>query len=411
MCKFVHQNRFALLTTGVMRSVPTAALECLVDVKPIKIYGESLAINTMHRLKNNHTWSGRILRGNLKRPTHTGVSEDLGGTIPALSYPCDFLKNRPLQQLNFEVIIPTKEQWGINGEPVMACGDVHCYTDGSRHNNNTGCAYVIYYEGESWEDKIPLGSMSSVFQAEVLALSEAALTMSLVWDTKKSINIYSDSLSAIEAIRSYWQMTNLVSECLDNLIALGHLHQLKLVWIPAHAGFHGNEEADALAKEAASETVMGPEPILPVSRSLVLAAILKWAALQHENHWRKAGCKTTKELISLPSENTWKKTLSLCSRTQLRNFIHIITGHSYLQAHLFKIRAVDSDQCTLCENEAETSLHFLGRCDRHAQTRFMLLGKSILSGDEIKNTTPSSLLFFIRSTGRLDLGRTGGTQA
>lgn len=404
------QRLALLLTSGVMRSVPTAALECLTDVKPIKIYGESLALNTMHRLKNNHLWSGRTHRGNLKRPTHTGISEDLGAAIPALSYPCDFEKNRPLKQLNFEVIIPTKEQWEINGEPVMACGDVHCYTDGSRHNNNTGCAYVIYYEGERWEDKILLGSMSSIFQAEVLALSEAASAMSLAWDTKKTINIYSDSLSAINAIRSYWQMTNLVNECLDNLIALGHLHQLKLIWIPAHVGLYGNEEADALAKEAASQTPIGPEPIMPVSRSLVLAAILEWTILQHENHWQRAGCKTTKELISLPSVNTWKKTLSLCSRTQLRDFIHIITGHSYLRAHLFKIRAVDSDQCTLCENEAETSLHFLGSCDGYATTRFTRLGKSILSGDEIKNTTPSSLLSFIRSTGRLNLGRMGGTQ-
>ena len=93
-------------------------------------------------------------------------------------------------------------------------------------------------------------------------------------------------------------MTSLVNECLDNLIELGNLYNVKLAWIPAHKGFHGTEEADKLAKEAALCVTVGPEPFLPLSKSSVTSSIREWAETNHRKLWRDSSCRTTTHISS-----------------------------------------------------------------------------------------------------------------
>jgi len=52
--------------------------------------------------------------------------------------------------------------------------DLVCFTDGSHHDGRTGAAFTVSYDGEFASELIPLGVNASVFQAEVLAISNLA---------------------------------------------------------------------------------------------------------------------------------------------------------------------------------------------------------------------------------------------
>ena len=78
---------------------------------------------------------------------------------------------------------------------------------------------------------------------------KTAIDKVMIYKLKK-ITIFSDSLSAIEGIQSYYSKNPVVLE----IQAALHKLELKkieitLCWIPAHIGIKGNEEADIAAKE------------------------------------------------------------------------------------------------------------------------------------------------------------------
>lgn len=68
---------------------------------------------------------------------------------------------------------------------------------------------------------------------------------------------------------------------------------------------------------------------------------------------------------------------------------------------------VDSNLCPTCEVEEESSLHFLGRCDGFVVARLDVLEGQLLTLEELRGATPTSLLKYIRSTGRLRPGPYG----
>ena len=124
----------------------------------------------------------------------------------------------------------------------------HCeiYTDGSKINNRTGCAYVV--NGIPY--KIRLTKYSSVFSAELFAILKSLKFIKN--NNNNAFVIYSDSLSAIESIKSNGNrhLTNIkISEILNKI----HNKTIVFEWVPSHVNITGNEIADIAAKEATAE--------------------------------------------------------------------------------------------------------------------------------------------------------------
>ncbi|GFX02749.1 RNase H domain-containing protein [Trichonephila clavipes] len=129
------------------------------------------------------------------------------------------------------------------------------YTDGSsdRSLSNGGAGIILLLpDGNNYKHKINTGIIASNFTSELVAIREALLLYQQNphdIDSTEGLVIFSDSKSAIEAIRN--GETNI--SC-DIITLLEQLHNKRksciLQWIPAHVNIEGNECADSLAKEA-----------------------------------------------------------------------------------------------------------------------------------------------------------------
>jgi ribonuclease HI len=95
-----------------------------------------------------------------------------------------------------------------------------------------------------------VGSLSTIFSAEVMALlrcTELLLTKNLM---RGRIHICSDSRAAFAKTTTE---SSLAWECMQVLEKLSKSKKVTLMCIPGHQGIRGNEEADRLAKEGAVE--------------------------------------------------------------------------------------------------------------------------------------------------------------
>ena len=121
------------------------------------------------------------------------------------------------------------------------------YTDGSKSNTGVGAASVF----PDSVTKIGLPLNTSVFTAELTALEAALGNISSA--NVKSVTIFSDSRSALDAINQFSPKNHLVrniQQKIHQIITSGC--KIEICWIPAHIGIKGNEEADQAAKEASS---------------------------------------------------------------------------------------------------------------------------------------------------------------
>ncbi|XP_073989695.1 uncharacterized protein [Rhodnius prolixus] len=122
-----------------------------------------------------------------------------------------------------------------------------------------------------------------------------------------------------------------------------------LQWIPSHCGLSGNEEADRLAKLSAKMTQPeGPIPFETTSRICRTKAKKRTAelhtTLSEGKRW------------AIMRDNVLPKNLP---RSVAVACFRLVTGHDYLQAHLFKIGVVDNPNCVLCGNGPMTGDHLL----------------------------------------------------
>lgn len=119
------------------------------------------------------------------------------------------------------------------------------YTDGSKDESNTGCAYVH----NDLCKQFLLPNQFSIFSAELFAILQALQYINN--SNLYNIVIATDSLSSIQAIIGP-DTKNITAvnarNAIEQIIANGK--QIKMMWIPGHCGIAGNEKADSAAKTA-----------------------------------------------------------------------------------------------------------------------------------------------------------------
>ncbi|XP_048483908.1 uncharacterized protein LOC125490015 [Plutella xylostella] len=157
---------------------------------------------------------------------------------------------------------------------------VNIYTDGSKIDGKVGAALSIWNgAGQIKAIKLKLSPHCTVYQAELLAICRATR---VIKDRKEeSFGIYSDSRSALETIANNYAPHPLAVETRCNLNQCKLQNkQVSLFWIKAHAGLEGNEQADALAKQAAKDMKCKPHydqcPVSFVKRQIRMDSLEEW---------------------------------------------------------------------------------------------------------------------------------------
>ncbi|XP_023228668.1 uncharacterized protein LOC111629033 [Centruroides sculpturatus] len=231
--------------------------------------------------------------------------------------------------------------------------DLKIYTDGSGINDSIGCAFVAYCnEMEIYNQKGKLHKLCTVFQAELLAIYMATLWTEQNF-TRKYIHILSDSFSAIQVI--YSQQLHPVATNIRNIISNSH-NSYTISWTRGHKGTVGNERADQLAKEAATDDsldIMYDKICRRSIKKLLYEDLLsRW-----QHNWDCKHNDTTYKFIPNIKKyhNNYKWVIPSFSLTQF------LTGHGKFSKYLHRFVNKQNDQCAIC-GQPDSVEHYIFTC-------------------------------------------------
>ena len=244
----------------VPRSTPTRALEIILDVMPLHLHIKKEGFKTYLSLHN-------------KLPLHwEGVYENLTFSVSHRKYwqlLMDDNDTEPLQTVvdDIHVSRPTLH-FTLDASSFVdmhrAQGEVNCnvYTDGSKMDSGVGAGvYISRNKTPIIEAKYKLPDSATVYQAEVLAIKEAAIILQAIPDLT-TVKFYVDSQAALRTFQMDFLKSRLALDMINELNQIKHT-SLTFVWTKAHVGTVGNEKADKLAKQGTKldQVTMVPTPL------------------------------------------------------------------------------------------------------------------------------------------------------
>lgn len=244
------------------------------------------------------------------------------------------------------------------------------YTDGSRLDEKEGpTGFGVFSEYFSAFHK--LDEPCSVYVAELAAIYCALGFIEAL--PPAHYFIFSDSLSSLKALRSmkvvkhssYFLLK--IQEAMSTLV--GNQYKLTFVWVPSHCDISGNDEADSLAKKGAMEgttfeRVITYDEFFKIARQETLVS---WQTRWNEDELGR----WLHSIIPKVSTRAWFKKLNV-GRDFIRVFSRIMSNHTTLNAHLFRIGLSDSNLCK-CGKGYHDIEHVVWACPSNQFKRDMLI--------------------------------------
>lgn len=349
-------NRLALNTiVKIPRSTPTRTVEIILDVPPLHLVALKEGLAAYQRLKPilSLQWEG-VYQNLTHSTSHLKawevISNDLGLTNNVIMDACSVrmpYTNFTVDSASFNNMLDCQSPANIN-----------VYTDGSKMHNKVGAGVYIERNGDELiKSSTRLPDQATVFQAEIMAIKEAAESLTHMIDLTH-IKFYVDSQAALKALQTDTITSQLVLQTVQTLNKI-QASSLTFVWTKAHVGTKGNEAADQLAKEGTNlPNILNT----PLARTAFKSTIDTYIRRRWDHEWNLYGeARQSKIFITSQSKETANRTIQW-NRLQLGRYIRAVTGHNNLLYHLFNMDNTISPACRFCWESYEEFQHLAYHC-------------------------------------------------
>jgi hypothetical protein len=185
----------------------------------------------------------------------------------------------------------------------------------------------------------------------------------------KTITIFTDSQVTLDALRNNTDHTFVIEAIRKKGAEMRTTNwEIQFCWVKAHVGTHGNELADALAKEAATNMDLA-ENYKKVPKSVVMRELTEMSI----NTWQQQWDLTTKGAITKEYFPVVNERLKMNIKST-PNLTTMITGHGNIRSYLHRFRIINSPTCACGKNE-QTINHILYNCEIIIRERDILISE------------------------------------
>ena len=221
----------------------------------------------------------------------------------------------------------------------------------------------------------PVAARGSILLAELVAILmvlELAVSKKIS-DFSSSLQIFSDSQSAVGILTLNWASTNftvVISQIKSLLNQLpSTAFEVSIHWTPGHATIAGNEIADRLAKDAAQQASKMPMDTSVVTNQDIKSAAKESIISKWQQRWDIS--ETGRFLYTFKPLVDGKLYLDLPSKDLFPIIHQLRTGYCKLNEYRFKVNQCESLECDC--GEIETVQHFLLEFPLYEEERDQLL--------------------------------------
>ena len=211
-----------------------------------------------------------------------------------------------------------------------------------------------------------------------------------------------DSQAAIKALIKCTVASIIELNCIGNLNQLGKLNHVSIAWIPGHAGVHGNEVADYVAKSGFKSKTHGPETFITVPHAGCVSTVKDWSTDRWKSMWNeRKDCLRMKECVGGTFSRLTIRLFNL-KRPQLNRVVHVLTGHCNLQRYKKSTGRAESSLCPKCSLEDETPNHHVSNCKLYHDIRVKYFGITKTTvHNAVKKCNINKLVTCLNEAGRL----------
>ncbi|KAI5708058.1 hypothetical protein M8J77_015554 [Diaphorina citri] len=301
-----------------------------------------------------------------------------------------FLTTQPKQGLIQEECLQNfREFQHLNMDHVM------CYSDGSKSDGATGCAFMI----DKKMHKIKLSPICTSYSAEMIAIylcmKEIQKYAINTNNNHRKFILFTDSKSSLQTYQRLFPNSTL---CLNvkNLLSelkLKYGLSIKLVWIPGHMNISGNCAVDLAAKQA--QTSPDAE-ILNVTHTDLKSFFKKIPSEKWKLTWSYETCDN--KLKNIKQDTKYWASSTRYIRKEEVVLTRLRIGHSLL-THKFLLDRQEPPTCNNCQ-VLITIKHILCDCPLYQTFRrknnFTELTLSSLLRDD--STQIDNVMRFLRQT-------------